>query len=135
MAEELKLCKTCNTMKWIADDENICYRCSFKSKNFLFICDYAQSRSKYFAEKFQEKGYNATYRGFSDEADYPLNEKIIDWSNVVVVLSNSWLYEPEFENWLKYAENTGKDIRYCMIDDEPRIFPEKLKQVLKWVEE
>jgi len=106
-----------------------------KNKSILFICDYAQSRSKYFAEKFQEHGYNAKYRGFCKEADYPLNNKIIDWSNIIIVLSNSWIYEKEFEEFLNYAEERGKDIRYCMIDDEPRIFPEKVKEVLGWFEE
>ena len=106
-----------------------------KGRTYLFICDWAQSRSKYFAEKFQEHGFNAKFRGFCKEADYPINQNIIDWSNVIIVLSNSWLYDNEFHNWLKYAEEQSKEIRYLHIDDEPRIFPEKVKDVLRWFEE
>lgn len=106
----------------------------YKDKNFLFICDFSQSRSKYFAEKFIEKGYNAKFRGFSEDADYPLSEKIIDWSNMIIVLSNSWMYEKEFKNWLKYAESQGKEIRYCMIEDNPQIFPKEVEKILRWFE-
>ncbi len=105
-----------------------------KSKNILFICDYAQSRSKYFAEKFQELGYNTKYRGFCKEADIPINEIILNWSNVVIVLSDSWLHDDEFHNWLKIAESMKKEIRYFHISDEPGKFSEKFQKLLEFEE-
>lgn len=106
-----------------------------KNKNILFVCDYAQSRSKYFAQAFQEKGFNAKYRGFSNEADYPLNNTIIDWSDIIIVLSKSWVFVDEYADWLRLAEFKGKDVRYCMIPDEPSIFDQNIKEVLGWLEE
>ena len=52
----------------------------------LFICAYAQSRSKWFAEMYMRKGRKAMFAGWCADADFPLNAQHLDWADEIVFL-------------------------------------------------
>lgn len=67
-----------------------------KEKNkILFICDFGESRSVYFAQQFQKQGYITKAKGLDNSLSVPIMYTVSDleWADIVVVLSSSWRYD------------------------------------------
>lgn len=92
----------------------------------LFICDYGQSRSVYFANRLKELNIQAQYCGLCNEADVKLDKALIEWSNNIVMLSSSYEYIPEVREML-----SDKSIIEYYIDDEPSNFSNKFDEFIK----
>jgi len=101
--------------------------------NILFICDFGESRSKYFAEQFKNKCFETAYRGFCDEAERVLNIRQIEWADVIVVLSDTWMYVKEYEDYLLEANKLNKKVIHYMIPDEPQYFNEHIDKIERWL--
>jgi len=92
---------------------------------YLFVCAYAQSRSKYFAERFMEDGEKALFCGHCEDADFKINKHYIDWADVIVLLDKDIERTVHF----KYLLNTEKQIFKHYIDDNPAIFRNEYRKV------
>lgn len=99
-------------------------------KKYIFICAYAQSRSKYFAERFIQEGNLALFCGHQREADIILSQIHLDWSDVIVVLDKDIIYEPKPFDMLAEEQRKGKPVINFWIDDTPSTFEEKYQELL-----
>jgi predicted protein tyrosine phosphatase len=102
-----------------------------KTKRYLFICAYAQSRSKYFAEELMKKGYMCQFCGFAIGADFTLTEKHIEWADVIIVLAGEIVYDSahKFLTSCKKVYPEKQFVTYY-IRDEPVKFKKQLKDLV-----
>lgn len=89
---------------------------------YLFVCAYAQSRSKYFAERFMEDGELALFCGHNEEADFKISKHYIEWADIVILLDK----DIERTIHYHYMLTEDKQIIKHYIDDEPAIFNKEM---------
>lgn len=103
-----------------------------KNKKYLFICAYAQSRSKAFSERFMKMGIKSMFAGhFVEEADFPLSKKHIEWADVIVFLDSGITKTTNLETIHNYH---GKEIIKHYITDEPKYFEEEINILIHKLE-
>jgi predicted protein tyrosine phosphatase len=95
-----------------------------KSKKYLFICAYGQSRSRYFSERFMEMGIKSLFCGYVKDADIVYNQQLMRWADEIVVLDN--YFEKTSEG--KYCEK--KYIKFY-IDDEPSLHKHRFREFME----
>lgn len=92
---------------------------------YLFVCAYAQSRSKWFAEKFMEDGELALFCGHVEDADFKISKQYIEWADIVILLDK----DIERTIHYHYMLTEDKQIVKHYIEDEPVIFNRELKKL------
>ena len=97
-------------------------------KNYLFICSFGQSRSRWFAEKMMSLGYKAMFCGVDTHADFVLNKNHVNWADNIIVLDSHILY---FKNHRDMIEVEGKKMIKFFIDDNPVEFENMFIKLLK----
>lgn len=100
-----------------------------ENKKYLCVCDFAQSRSLYFAEELNKKGVIALRCGFDNHADIKLNKKLIDWADIVIILSSSYKYDDKSADLVDYVLISEKELILKPIDDELPIIKETFIEV------
>ncbi|MBC8051958.1 MAG: protein tyrosine phosphatase [Sphingobacteriaceae bacterium] len=97
--------------------------------NALFICSRNKWRSKTAEEIFQKKeGVAVRSAGTSSVARIKVNEKLIDWADLIFVMEN------HHKQWLNrnYSDSlTGKKLVVLDIPDEYHYMDEELIQMLE----
>lgn len=100
------------------------------SKRYLFICAYAQSRSKFMAERFMETGKKAMFVGYEEDADFKITKEHIDWADVIILLCKHIERTVHYDYiQAKVADSNNEEeykhiIRYY-IKDEPQRFEQE----------
>jgi len=97
-----------------------------KNLKYLFVCQFGQSRSRWFAERFMEMGIKAVFCGWDSEADIKFNFPLIEWSDKIIVL------DKDFET---YNSIMDVDCLNFYIEDEPGNFEEHFDTLLEVLEE
>jgi len=93
---------------------------------YLFVCDYAQSRSKWFAERFMEFGRKAMFAGWvKEDADFPLTKEHLEWTDVIVLLDKDIKRQTDYDAIV----GSGKRIIEHFIEDEPQYFDAKFEEM------
>lgn len=87
-------------------------------KRVLFVCAFAQSRSKWFAERFMDMGIKAMFCGHDIHADFPMTKKHIEWATEIVLLDKD-IKRTHYYNMIK---ESNKEVLECFIQDEPYLF-------------
>lgn len=97
------------------------------NKNYLFVCDFGESRSKYFAENFMKNGFKAMFCGIDDAAIFKITENHIHWAEEIIILS-----ENVNRHWsLRFAEHMKKNMILFHIEDKSNKFESKLKELMR----
>lgn len=102
-----------------------------KTKKYLFVCGFGQSRSLYFAERFMLKGMMALFCGFDDYADITFDAWNIKWADTIIVLDNAHEHDEESKEYLNFASSLNKEIILFHIQDEPELFNEKFNELIE----
>ena len=89
--------------------------------DFIFICEYGQSRSRYFAIKLMRKGYTAAFCGVNKDSDIKCTDNLLCGSKVAVFLDKG-AYK-EFQR--QYPKFPCTNAIIFHIEDEPMLFNEK----------
>ena len=106
-----------------------------KDKQILFICDYGQSRSKYFADRLDKMGYDTQYAGFvNGDGSRHITETMIVMSEIVIILSVSWRHVREFEDIVHLIQRYGKQVYHFHINDESQKFKQYFDEFMQEVE-
>lgn len=82
-----------------------------RSKRYLFICVFGESRSRYFAERFMEMGIKALPCGYDIEASIKFNKSLINWADEIILLDKHLTPECDYIMPNTYIE--------YYINDEP----------------
>lgn len=97
-----------------------------KDKRYLFICAYAQSRSKYMAEEFMKMGYMSMFCGYLDDADFKITKEHIEWADTIILLCKHIERTIHYSYIVEGAEIYDKHLIKHYIDDEPSTFNKEL---------
>lgn len=99
-----------------------------KNKKYLFICQFGQSRSRYFAERFMEMGIKSLFCGFDDNADIVLNKNLIKHYDILIILDKDFYRNIKLIDLIDYYE---KEYIKFYIDDEPINFDNKFREFME----
>lgn len=101
-----------------------------KSKNYLFICAFGQSRSKYFAERCMNAGFKSMFCGYTEDADFVLASNHFKWADVVVILDKDFKREKEL--WSDMIDHRKPFVKF-FLDDEPSLFDKNFAKMIKCI--
>ncbi len=71
-----------------------------------------------------KKGYHTDYDGVNPEGFNPLNQKKVDWANIIITVR-----EHIKDKFLDRFEPKGKNIIHLEVIDNPKRFPEKAQKL------
>lgn len=90
----------------------------------LLICTQGQNRSKYLAEYLKKKGYQVKYGGVDPHGINPLNQKKVDWADVVIAVR-----EHIKDKFLERFDAKGKKVLHLEVKDNPKRFKENAREL------
>jgi predicted protein tyrosine phosphatase len=100
-------------------------------RKYLFICNYGQSRSKWFAEQFMKKGKLALFCGINELADFRISKHYLEWADIIICLEEYIPKTLHNEAIDYYTNNFDKCRVDFYIDDEPMKFYSKYLELEK----
>lgn len=100
----------------------------------LFVCQFGQSRSLYFAQRMQKLGKVALCCGVMRDSLININDQLLEWADLIVLLSDELEKQGE-PTWLEYinceAECHDKTVILNYIQDEPSQFPDEFTKFME----
>ena len=109
------------------------------TKRYLFVCAYAQSRSKFMAERFMDIGKRAMFVGYEDDADFKITKEHIDWADEIILLCEHIERTVHYDYIQAKVADSNNEEEYKTyikhyIDDEPQRFEQEYVSLMTTLE-